>query len=74
MTGDGGHALFDAAMRSGDARLAEQALAEAAPLRSKRIADDLRMLTKTAIPLERDGAFRLRELRRAAQRITRAAA
>jgi hypothetical protein len=122
MTGDGGHALFDAAMRSGDARLAgqaehrlhtaydlhapdaarsrtfnlirvaclvlrfddphrglslaEQALAEAAPLRSKRIADDVRMLTRTATPLERDVAFRprVRELRRAAQRITRAAA
>lgn len=122
MTGDGGHALFDAAMRSGDARLAgqaehrlhtaydlhapdaarsrtfnlirvaclvlrfddphrglslaEQALAEAAPLRSKRIADDARMLTKTATPLERDVAFRprVRELRRVAQRITRAAA
>ncbi|MGH3687629.1 MAG: hypothetical protein ACRDRU_00370 [Pseudonocardiaceae bacterium] len=115
MTGDGGHALFDAAMRSGDTRiatmagqrmqaaydllpahaarsrtynllrgaclvlrfddphhgltLAGQALDAAASLRSKRIADDVRMLAKTAAPLERDAAFRprVRELRRVAQ-------
>ncbi|MGH3550644.1 MAG: hypothetical protein ACRDQU_21500 [Pseudonocardiaceae bacterium] len=122
MTGDGGHALFDAAMRSGDARiatmaerrlqaaynlhradaarsrsfdllrvaclvlrfddphrglgLAGQALDEAAPLRSKRIADDVRMLAKTAAPLERDAAFRprVRELRHVAKRVTQAVA
>jgi len=117
MTGDGGRALFYAAMRAGDARiatmaehrlqasydlqpaeaarsrsfvlihiaclvlrfddphrgldLAEQALNEAAPLRSQRIADDIRMLAKTAAPLERDAAFRsrVRELRRVAKRV-----
>jgi len=121
MTGDGGHALFDAAMRSGDSRiatmaehrlqtaydlhladaprsrtfdlirvaclvlrfddphrgfgLAEQALGDAAPLRSKRIADDVRMLIKTAAPLEGDAVFRsrVRELRRVAKRVVQAA-
>ena len=122
MTGDGGHALFDAAMCAGDARiarmaedrlrtaynlhpaeaarsrsfdliriaclvlrfddphrglgLAEQALGEAASLWSKRIADDIRMLTKTAAPLEGDKAFRsrVRELRRTAKRVAQAVA
>lgn len=56
--------------------LAEQALHEAAPLRSKRIADDVRMLTRTAAPLERDKAFRprVRELRRTAKRVGQAVA
>ncbi|MGH3932112.1 MAG: hypothetical protein ACRDTF_19295 [Pseudonocardiaceae bacterium] len=122
MTGEGGEALFDAAMRAGDARiatmaehrlqsgydlhpaeaarprsfnlirvaclvlqfddphrglgLAEQALGEAAPLQSKRIADDIRMLSRTAAPLEGDPAFRsrVRELRRTAKRVTQAVA
>ncbi|MGH3866604.1 MAG: hypothetical protein ACRDQ4_10795 [Pseudonocardiaceae bacterium] len=122
ITGDGGAALFDVAMRSGEARiatmaqqrlqasydlhpadrararsfdllqvaclvlrfddphhglaLAGQALDEAAPLRSKRIADHVRILAKTAAPLERDTAFRprVRELRRAAQRVAQAVA
>lgn len=54
--------------------LAGQALDEAAPLRSKRIADDIRMLAKTAAPLERDAAFRprVRELRHVAQRVAQA--
>ncbi|MGQ0776248.1 MAG: hypothetical protein ACT4NY_17780 [Pseudonocardiales bacterium] len=122
MTGDGGRALFYAAMRAGDARiasmaehrlqasyslqptqearsrsfvlihaaclvlrfddphrglgLADQALGEAVLLRSKRIADDIRMLIKTTAPLERDAAFRskVRELRRTAKRVTQAVA
>ena len=122
MTCEGGRALFDAAMRAGDARiatiaghrlrtsydlspadrarsrsfdlirlaclvlrfddphrglhLAEQALNEAASLRSKRIADDIRMLIRTAAPLERDKAFRsrVRELRRTAKRVGQAVA
>ncbi|MGQ0779395.1 MAG: hypothetical protein ACT4NY_34100, partial [Pseudonocardiales bacterium] len=51
--------------------LAEQALGEAMLLRSQRIANDVRMLAKTAAPLERDTAFRsrVRELRRVAKRI-----
>ncbi|MGH3799795.1 MAG: hypothetical protein ACRDTD_06620 [Pseudonocardiaceae bacterium] len=120
ITCEGGRALFDAAMRVGDVRiatmaehrlqssydlspadrarsrsfdlirvaclvlrfddphrglgLAEQALNEAAPLRSRRIADDIRMLTKTAAPLERDAVFRprVRELRRVAKRVAQA--
>lgn len=122
MAGDGGHALFDVAMRSGSARiatmaehrlrtaydlhpaeaarsrsfdlirvaclvlrfddphrgfdLAEQALDEAALLRSKRIADDIRMLTKATVPFERDTAFRprARELRRTAKRVAQTVA
>jgi len=56
--------------------LAEQALNEAAPLRSKRIADDIRMLTRAVAPLERDAVFRprARELRRTAKRICQAVA
>lgn len=121
MTCEGGRALFDAAMRTDDARiatmaehrlrtsydlspadrarsrtfdliriaclvlrfddphggldLAEQALGDAAPLRSKRIADDIRMLIKTAAPLERNAVFRprVRELRRAAKRVAQGA-
>ncbi|MGQ0777071.1 MAG: hypothetical protein ACT4NY_22095 [Pseudonocardiales bacterium] len=120
MTGERGEALFDAAMRASDARiatmaenrlqsgydlhpaeaarprsfnlirvsclvlrfddphrglgLAEQALGEAALLRSKRIADDVRMLAKIAAPLERDVTFRsrVRELRRVAKRVAQA--
>lgn len=56
--------------------LAGQALSEAAVLRSRRIADDVAMLTKTAARLERDPAFRprVRELRRTARRISLAVA
>ncbi|MGH3939978.1 MAG: hypothetical protein ACRDTG_15375, partial [Pseudonocardiaceae bacterium] len=120
MTGDGGRALFGAAMHAGDARiaaiaerrlrvsydlqpaeaarsrsfvlihaaclvlrfddphrglgLAEQALGEAVPLQSKRIADDIRMLSKAAASLEGDAAFRsrVRELRRTAKRVAQA--
>ncbi|MGH3942231.1 MAG: hypothetical protein ACRDTG_27150 [Pseudonocardiaceae bacterium] len=122
ITGEGGEALFDAAMRTGDARiatmaerhmqsgydlhpaeearsrsfnliriacvvlrfddpyrglgLAEQALGEAASLQSKRIADDIRMLSRTAAPLEGDPAFRsrVRELRRTAKRVAQTVA
>ncbi|MGH3913826.1 MAG: hypothetical protein ACRDTC_10520 [Pseudonocardiaceae bacterium] len=122
MTGEGGEALFDAAMRTGDARiatmaehrlqsgydlhpveaarprsfnliraaclvlrfddphrglgLADQALGEVVPLQSKRIADDIRMLARTAAPLEGDPAFRsrVRELRRTAKRVAQAVA
>ncbi|MGH3866614.1 MAG: hypothetical protein ACRDQ4_10845 [Pseudonocardiaceae bacterium] len=54
--------------------LAEQALDTAASLRSTRIAEDVRMLAKTAAPLERDPAFRprARELRHVAQRVAQA--
>ncbi len=56
--------------------LADLALNEAAPLRSKRIADDIRMLARTAAPLEHDAAFRsrVRELRRTAKRVAQAVA
>ncbi|MGQ0773443.1 MAG: hypothetical protein ACT4NY_03340 [Pseudonocardiales bacterium] len=56
--------------------LAEQALDEAVPLRSRRIADDIRMLIKTAAPLEQDALFRsrVRELRRTAKRVAQAVA
>ncbi|MGQ0773639.1 MAG: hypothetical protein ACT4NY_04330 [Pseudonocardiales bacterium] len=56
--------------------LADQALDQAAPLQSKRIADDIRMLAKTAAPLEPDVAFRsrVRELRRTAKRVAQAVA
>ncbi|MGH3771359.1 MAG: helix-turn-helix domain-containing protein [Pseudonocardiaceae bacterium] len=56
--------------------LAEQALDTAASLRSTRIAEDVRMLAKTAAPLERDAGFRprVRELRRTAQRVAQAVA
>ncbi|MGH3912302.1 MAG: hypothetical protein ACRDTC_02650 [Pseudonocardiaceae bacterium] len=122
MTCEGGRALFEAAMRADDTRiatmaeqrlrssydlspadrarsrsfdlirvaclvlrfddphrglgLAEQALNEAALLRSRRIADDIRMLAKTTVPLERNAAFRskVRELRRTAKRVAQAVA
>ncbi|MGQ0776537.1 MAG: hypothetical protein ACT4NY_19280 [Pseudonocardiales bacterium] len=122
ITGEGGEALFDAAIRVGDARiatlaesrmqsgydlhpaqearsrsfnlirmacvvlrfddphrglgLAEQAINEAALLRSKRIADHIRMLTRSAARLEGDAAFRsrVRELRRTAKRVAQAVA
>lgn len=56
--------------------LAEQALNEAALLRSKRIADHIRMLTRSAARLEGDVAFRsrVRELRRTAKRVAQAVA
>ncbi|MGH3720203.1 MAG: hypothetical protein ACRDRI_15435 [Pseudonocardiaceae bacterium] len=56
--------------------LAGQALDTAASLRSTRIAEDVRMLAKTAAPLERNAAFRprVRELRRTAQRVAQAVA